>query len=167
VPTIVHFGVDEQATLQVLAQDGYSIKTCGISIEILNLTLDQEEADAIVISEASAPMSASLVRSARPHSTAPLVVFAAPSSQCDYSEVDLIIPPFTQPASWLSAIAELMQECKATRTEAGQIRQRAAELHQKRSSLGDRLLRHATNRNTRDGGSAKLSRPEPTSDNSD
>ena len=136
--TIVHFGIDEQAALPVLTQAGYKILTCGTSIALLSHALDQNDPDAVAISEATHSPNESLWNCIRSRTKAPVVIFAGVTSHCNLPEVDLVIAPLTPTREWLTAIAALVEDCRARRKEVQQTRESASHLRREAEGLREK-----------------------------
>jgi CheY-like chemotaxis protein len=111
---IVHFGIDDGATLLALAQSGYAVAECGASVPKLKDALQQADYDAILVSESDALPSEEL-----PYllllSPAPLVLFQGAGRKHCPSNFDLVVPQRTPPAHWLKSLAGLIKRSRARR----------------------------------------------------
>jgi CheY-like chemotaxis protein len=109
---IVHFGIDDGATLLALAQSGYEVAACGASVPRLKDALQQADYDAILVSASDALPSEELpcLRSLSP---APLVLLQGAGRKHCPSSFDLVVPQRTPPAHWLKSLADLIKHSRA------------------------------------------------------
>jgi erythromycin esterase-like protein len=120
---IVHFGVDACHRVEVLAEHGFSVATCGASVPRMRELLRSNRCDAVALEGDSCDGNA--INAARAMTSAPLVLFQQQTEDVS-APVDLVVEPLVAPADWLPKLEELIARCNATRADAERMRAQAA-----------------------------------------
>lgn len=155
--TVLHFGRDECARLTILAARGFTVTSCGSSLQKLSSQLQGAEPHALIITEDANVYSPEVVPTARSLSAAPLILFENLWSRYNQADFDLVVPPFSNPADWLasvSAIIELSAKLRngsvqiranssALRLQSGELRRQCEELIRKCKTECERLRNKA------------------------
>ena len=107
---LLHFGTDDCNRLLVLRSVGYSVELCPTVEEFHPALQKRPDADAVLVRAASERESRQVVRLAREHSNAPLVLFNTYYDYADEDQFELVISPLTPPEEWLRQIAGLIKQ---------------------------------------------------------
>lgn len=125
--TIIHFGADLAARIPVLQSAGFMVDVCS-SIDSLIERMQQEESDAVVVSERQELNLDSVITAARSYTPTPLILFAREQNLQNEADFDLVIAPFTPPRQWLTNIVELIARSKTLQAESESLRAEASAL---------------------------------------
>jgi CheY-like chemotaxis protein len=115
---IIHFGIDPGGgILAALAGNGYEVNACGASIPKLKRVLQQDDFDAIVVTEKGASEAVRVLATVRSLGNAPLILFQDESRSCDPSQFDLVIPEYAPLPDLVKRVAALIERSRAIRAE--------------------------------------------------
>ena len=90
------------------------------TLEVVTIIRANPRFDAIVFEHDTAPLPANIIPTVRQHCDSPLVLFGNPNlvklygTDHEDDAFDLIIPPLTHPAAWLSALRALITDHAAS-----------------------------------------------------
>ena len=153
---IFHFGGDGCNRLAVLQLAGYQVDNCDSLPDLLAALIDDQPADAVVITELTGDPEEVVVETAREHCHAPIILFQSPDCHCLVADFDLVIPTLTPPRWWLDKIAAMIEHSKAIRAERRALVEDSARLR-----LESAVLRHRSARERARSRSSLDRKPPP------
>lgn len=107
---LIHFGLDDCYRVPVLKEAGFLVEECASARRLGSALIDFPEAEAIAISE-SDEIEANEAMAVLLHSgsTAPLILFQGWNRCLDSSGFNLVVPPLTEPRTWLKDVHSLIK----------------------------------------------------------
>jgi CxxC-x17-CxxC domain-containing protein len=141
--SILHFGQELGNRFPLLRNAGYSINRYGTIVEFSD-ALQSGEFDAVSLSDLDDEASPLVVRTARTHSTAPLILFRtrdvisfpngeekpAGDEANQEKDFDLVIPVGASPRAWIGDIAALIARSRDIRLRSRQLVERSQHLRE-------------------------------------
>ncbi len=110
---VIYFGVDQQFRGKVLAGGGHAVVNCTSFSQLRSALLSHLEVDAILIGDDDDSKLNEAINFFRSETNAPVVLFEQYFCHDETLPFDLVIPAFTAPHDWLTAIQELIERNRA------------------------------------------------------
>jgi len=138
---VIYFGCDDCYRVPVLRNAGYEVHQLE-SLDELSIDLQQNQVDAVIVSEDDGQAAGRAITLAREQTTAPLILFRRSAGELDENRLcDQVYWPGVRAEDWLSQTADLIALCRESRKQSLAIQAQSQQLRREAQSVREESRR--------------------------